>query len=146
MRRPLIVLLFALPLFAAEPTMQDLSWMHGHWAGKVNGVEMEEVWLEPRGGLMTGMHRDVREGKGASFEFLRIVSLDSGLAYLAQPQGQPPTAFRLAESKPNRVVFANPEHDFPRRIIYWLQDSKLCARVEGPAGTRGEEWCWTKKE
>ena len=145
MRRLLIALLLALPLSAAEPVIEDLAWMQGHWVGEAGGVQMEEVWLAPGGGMMTGMHRDVKGAKATSFEFLRIVSLDGGLAYLAQPFGQPPTSFRLTEWKPNRVVFANPQHDFPQRILYWLQDAKLCARVEGPEGTRGEEWCWTRQ-
>lgn len=149
MRRLLLALFCTLPLFAAEPvataTIDDLAWMAGHWTGAVSGVEMEEIWLAPRGGVILGVHRDVREGRAISFEFLRIASLDTGLAYLAQPQGQPPTAFRLAESSANRVVFANPEHDFPQRIIYWLKDGKLCARVEGPESTRGEEWCWERR-
>ena len=40
-------------------------------------------------------------------------------------------------------MFANPEHDFPKRIIYWMKDAKLCARVEGDGG-QGEEWCWAR--
>jgi len=48
------------------------------------------------------------------------------------------------ESSNQRVVFANAEHDFPRRIIYgWLTKS-LHAKIEGTLGGKAasEEWTW----
>lgn len=137
MRRLFIALTLTLPLFAAEPAIEDLRFMAGHWSG--NGVE--EVWLAPAGNLMTGMNRMVRSDGRAAFEFLRIAVTPDGITYFAQPSGRPATAFRLVEVSPDRAVFANPDHDFPKRIIYALRDGKLCARVEGDDG-KGQEWCW----
>ena len=143
MRRLMLMLSFAvvIPLFA-ETKLDDLAWMSGHWFATIGGVEMEEVWLAPRGGLLVGMHRDISK-KHTSFEFQRIAETKDGIVYLAQPSGQPPTPFRLTESSDHRVVFANPEHDFPKRIIYWLKNGQLCARVEGD-GDAGEQWCWSR--
>ena len=138
MKKLAFLLLFAFPLFAADPTVDDLAWMTGHWSdGKV-----EEIWIAPKGNLMLGMARTVRANGKASFEFLRIAKTEDGIAYIAQPGGQPPTSFKLVESKPGRVVFANPEHDFPKRIVYELRDGKLCARTDD--GKDGEEWCWSR--
>ena len=42
-----------------------------------------------------------------------------------------------------RVVFENPEHDFPQRILYWLDDDDMLhARIEGTEGgeTHSMEW------
>ncbi|MFL6248454.1 MAG: DUF6265 family protein [Thermoanaerobaculia bacterium] len=137
----LLSLLVFLPLHA-ETKIADLAWMAGHWTATIDGVEMEEHWSDSSGGLLLGFHRDVAQ-KRTSFEFLRIAETKDGIAYLAQPSGQPPTPFKLVESAEKRVVFANPEHDFPQRILYWMQDAKLCARVEGDGG-EGEEWCWSR--
>ena len=141
MRRLLLCLAISLPL-SAESKLEDLSWMTGHWAATVDGVEMEEVWTTPAGGMMLGVHRDVKGAK-ASFEFIRIAATAEGVVYLAQPGGKPPTPFPLVESDRGRAVFANPKHDFPQRIIYWLDGSRLCARVEGE-GESAEQWCWSK--
>jgi hypothetical protein len=141
--RRLLPLLLSLALAAplvAETKLADLAWLSGRWAATIDGVEMEEVWSAPRGGLLLGMHRDISK-KGTSFEFIRIAETKDGIVYLAQPGGQPPTPFRLVESTAKRVVFANPDHDFPKRILYWMKDRNLCARVEGDGG-EGEEWCW----
>jgi hypothetical protein len=148
MRRLLLLLLFivALPLLAEESKtkLNGLAWMSGLWTATIDGVEMEEQWSAPRGGIMLGIHRDV-SARRTSFEFLRIAETSDGIAYLAQPGGQPPTAFALVESSADRVVFANPRHDFPKRIIYWLKDAQLCARVEGD-GDAAEQWCWTRQK
>ena len=135
---PLLLLSMALPLLAADPKVEDLAWMSGHWAeGNV-----EELWLAPKGEVMLGMSRTIRKNGKAAFEFIRIARTDDGaIAYIAQPGGRPPTAFRLVESRPGRVVFANPEHDFPKRIVYELRDGRLCARTDD--GKDGEEWCWS---
>lgn len=130
---------------AEKPDLASLSWMAGSWGGEDGGARMEEHWTAPRGGLMLGLHRDVKGEKKAFFEFLRIEAQADGIVYLAMPLGKPATAFKLVESAPSRVVFANPEHDFPQRILYWLTpDGALHARVEGTQGgkTSAEEWEW----
>lgn len=137
MRRLLFTLILTLPLFA-DAKIDDLAFMSGHWSG--DGID--EVWLAPNANLMTGMNRTVKNGR-ASFEFFRIAATDEGIIYFTQPGGRPALPFKLTESTKNRVVFSNPEHDFPKRILYFLRDAKLCARIEGDNG-EGEEWCWTK--
>lgn len=136
----IFLLLLAL---AAQPNLDDLAWMTGHWTSTNDGLVMEEIWTAPRGGVMLGLHRDARETK-ASFEFIRIAATPEGIVYFAQPGGRPPTPFALTESSATRAVFANPKHDFPKRIIYWLDEGKLCARVEGD-GESAEQWCWDRK-
>jgi hypothetical protein len=136
--------LFIVSGLRAETKLTDLAWMSGRWTGTVAGVEMEEVWLAPRAGVMPGLHRDIKGGR-ASFEFMRIAESKDGLAFYAQPGGRPVTIFPLLEATRRRVVFANPSHDFPKRIIYWLEKGKLCARVEGD-GDEAEQWCWARRK
>ncbi|MGH9972223.1 MAG: DUF6265 family protein [Pyrinomonadaceae bacterium] len=132
---------------ATATDLSDLAWMAGNWTGVKDGVEMEELWQAPKGNMMLGLHRDVAGGRTVSFEFLRIEATAEGITYWASPRGRPATPFRLAELKEKRVVFENPEHDFPRRIIYWLdKDSALHAKIEGTQGGKpaAEEWTWRR--
>jgi Domain of unknown function (DUF6265) len=125
-------------------SVSALSWMAGAWGGTVDGMEMEEHWTTAKGGSLIGMHRDIAKGRTVSFEFLRVEEQDGGLVYLSSPKGAAVTRFRLVEAGPMRAVFANPQHDFPQRIIYWKDGADLRARIEGPQGgkTVGEEWRW----
>jgi hypothetical protein len=128
--------------------LDSLDWMAGCWSGEADGTQMEECWLPPAGGMLLGMHRDVLPGGRSFFEFLRIAADSAGvITYWASPRGRPPTPFRLSEVAPARVVFANPAHDHPQRILYWLgKDGRLHARVEGEEGgvRRVEEWSWSR--
>jgi Domain of unknown function (DUF6265) len=136
------------PAVAAPPAdVAAVAWMAGSWQGSEAGVEMEEVWLAPKGGAMLGMHRDVKEGHMVSFEYLRIETDKEGLVYLASPHGKPATPFHLVESAKARAVFSNPTHDFPQRILYWLtDDGRLHAKIEGSQGGKpaSEEWSWSR--
>jgi hypothetical protein len=134
------------PRASSDPSTAELpAWMAGSWSGEKDGLAMEEVWLPPANNLMLGMHRDAKRGGAkASFEFLRIERRDGTLVYLAMPAGRPATPFALKSLSSARVVFENLEHDFPQRIIYWRDQARLCARVEGTiqGKAESEEWCW----
>jgi hypothetical protein len=128
--------------------LRALSWLEGRWTGQSEGVAMEEHWTSPSGGGLLGMHKDVKDGRMVSFEFLRIESTpDQGVVYFASPRSATPTPFRLVEAGDARVVFENKGHDFPQRILYWLgPKGELHARIEGTSGGQAlhEEWVWTK--
>jgi hypothetical protein len=132
----------------ADGGAEKLSWLEGRWAGEKDGVAMEEHWTSAEGGALLGVHRDVKAGRIVSWEFLRIGTTPEGTFYFASPRSAPPTPFKLVEVTESRAVFENKAHDFPQRILYWLDDKgALHARIEGPQGgeTVSEEWVWTKR-
>ena len=134
---------------ATAPTETErLAWMEGRWVGEKDGVVMEERWTAPLGGALLGVHADVKAGRLVSWEFLRIDTTGEGTFYFASPRSAPPTPFKLLELGGERVVFENKDHDFPQRILYWLDAAgALHARVEGSRGGRAlsEEWAWTRR-
>jgi hypothetical protein len=141
----------SLPAAESQPVPIDhLAWLTGHWSGEKDGVVSEEIWTSTAGGWIVGLHKDVKGDRMVSFEFLRIGPVEPGgaLAYFASPRGQQPTTFRMVEQTAKRVVFADPTHDFPQRILYWLaEDGALYARVEGTIQGKleSEEWRWTRR-
>jgi len=145
-----LALLAGPPAGAAPPAgVEALAWMEGAWAGEKDGVLMEEVWTGPRGGALLALHRDVKGGRMVSWEFIRIEATDAGVVYFASPRSAPATPFGLVETGDKRAVFENKKHDFPQRILYWI-DAKgaLHARIEGPQDgkTVSEEWVWTRSK
>ena len=67
--------------------------------------------------------------------------------YVAQPGGGTATAFGATVLSDTAVTFENLQHDFPQRILYWVDPAgALHARIEGPQGgkTVSEEWVWTR--
>ena len=78
-----------------------LAWLEGHWVGSDGPLQMEEIWTSAAGGTIVGLHKDVSTRDGTArmlwFEFQRIEAGADGIAYVAQPGGQPPTRFALIE-------------------------------------------------
>ncbi len=127
---------FAIPVFAQKvnPSIDSLSWISGCW--EQNDVAKQrfssEQWMKPEGQSMLGMSRTVKNGKTSGFEFLRIVEDESGIHYISRPsQNKEETIFKLIMSGANEVIFENPAHDFPQRIIYRRDKTNLFARIEG---------------
>ena len=156
MRTSLLVIgIFCIAILAANQrstaatNLSELGWLTGHWTGIQDGMDMEESWLAPKGNTMLGLHRDVKHDRTVSFEFLRIEASAGGITYWASPRARPATPFHLIEATGKKVVFENPQHDFPQRIIYWLSnDDALHARIEGTlrGQAASEEWTWRRTE
>ena len=121
------------------------SWMSGTWrSASPTGAVTEEVWSAADGTLMTGMHRDIRPGKSTWFEFLRIEQRDGKLVYVAMPGGREATEFTATTSEGSKITFENPKHDFPKRIHYWQDGTKLCAAIDGGSDEKAQSWCWER--
>ncbi|MDR7069639.1 hypothetical protein J2X02_002490 [Pseudoxanthomonas japonensis] len=133
-------------LMATPALAGDLDWLAGHWCGVSGKTFSEETWMVPRGGLLVGMHRDTRDGKATGFEFMRIAHQDGRWVLLAQPGGGVVAAFPAEHVGKERVVFANPAHDFPKRVIYSRSDADtLHARVDdGHDDGQAMEWTWRR--
>jgi hypothetical protein len=125
--------MFIMPASASPDSISDLAWLSGCWAAINQEPGSREQWMPPAGGTMLGMNRTVRDSKTVAFEFMRIVEQDDGgLEFIASPSGQSTASFLMVSVKDREVIFENPDHDFPRRIIYRLvSDEDLLGRIEG---------------
>ena len=122
-------------VFAQEKTVtiDDLAWLKGCWTSNHDGRTITEHWLKPAGGTMLGISRTVADGKMVEFEFMQIRAEANGeIRFIAKPSGQPEATFKLIKGGEREVIFENPKHDFPQRVIYRLQtDGSLLGRIEG---------------
>ena len=135
-------------LVAASPaaTVDDLGWLAGQWTSEGDGRWTEESWSAPRGGMMIGYSRAGRGDGLREFEFLRIAAgEDGGLAYLAQPQGQAPVAFRLVRHDAASATFENGAHDYPQRIAYARSGDTLTATISAIDGSKARSWTYKRR-
>jgi hypothetical protein len=135
---PLAVVLLSLGAHAqapaAKPTLQDFAWLAGHWRIEQGDRVIDEHWMAPAAELMMGMGRNVQGGKVREYEFTLLRQEPNGdILYVASPSKQTETAFKLTSLRDGEAVFENPEHDFPKKVIYARQpDGSLLAAIEGP--------------
>ena len=138
----LLLLLPVTPPAAQHPALSDLAWLAGSRRTTGTTGFAEERWTEPASNMMLGLSRTLRGDRVVEFEFLRIEARSDGIYYVAQPGGKPPTLFKLTSWNGTEAIFSNPEHDFPKRVIYRkLDGGAVLARIDGGAGDpKGQEW------
>ncbi|MBB4656727.1 hypothetical protein GGR73_003300 [Xanthomonas sp. F14] len=129
----IIVLVAGTGTSARAADISQLAWLGGCWKSDTAEPGSGEHWLPLAGGTLLGVSRTVKQGKTVEFEFMQIRAAESGqLAFIAMPSGQKTVVFPLLRLGETEVVFENPQHDFPQRVIYQLEgETKLRARIEG---------------
>jgi catechol 2,3-dioxygenase-like lactoylglutathione lyase family enzyme len=124
--------------------LEAVAFLAGSWVRETKDDRQEEHWTAPAGGAMVGMARTVKKGKAVFFEHLRIEAGKDGVVYWAAPGGKPAVPFALKTAEKHKVVFENEKHDFPKRIVYWLErDGSLRARIEGDGG-KAQDFAWQR--
>ena len=107
-------------------------WLSGCWAGERGGERFQERWVVADASTLLSVAHTTKGGKMTAFEFLRVTVRDGKAVYVAQPGGAPPTEFTATTMTGDRVVFENPAHDFPKRVIYERTGTdRLTASIDG---------------
>jgi hypothetical protein len=121
-----LLLIFVLLVFqwtaAADPespSIQDLSWIAGHWEGNLWEGKVEEIWSPADGDSMMGMFRYVKDGKIKLYEFMSI------------EQGTHRPVLRLKHFNPgligweekNESLIFNPV-DYGKNEVSFMRDDK----------------------
>ena len=129
-----------------NPTLADLSWISGDWQTAPGARrQIEEHWTTVAGGSMMGMSRTVAGDKTVEFEYLRIEQRAEGIFYVAHPQARcPGTDFKLTSASATEAIFENPQHDFPKRIIYRKTDDGLTASIDAGEGSKGMSFVYKR--
>jgi hypothetical protein len=125
--------------------LASVAWLRGRWCGAHDGGTFCEAWRDGADGSLAGDGAFERDGARVFGEALRIEARGDGLYYVATPEGEPSTAFRLTRATVDEVVFENPQHDFPTTITYRRSGADgLVAIVEG--GARRIEFVLTRAQ
>ena len=134
-------------LLAVIFTIADIAWISGDWQTEPGGKrQIDEHWTTVAGASMLGMSRTVAGEKTIEFEYLRIEQRADGIYYVAYPQGRcPGTDFKLTRASATEAVFENPQHDFPKRIIYRKTgDDLLTASVDAGENTKAISYAYRR--
>jgi hypothetical protein len=130
---------------APAPAVRSLNWLEGHWRSESGPGEItEEVWIGARAGKMFGIGRTIRGRATASFEYMRIEEAEGSLVFLAQPNGAPPTRFRMVSQARGEIAFENRATDYPQRVVYRRQGERLTATISLADGSKAVSWSFRR--
>lgn len=137
------VLAAAVLLGASQEPAGPIDWMVGHWLSCSGGREVSETWTGS-GRLLVGSGITLRPGAEPSFEWMRIGPGSQGsLSFYASPNGAPVTEFALMSQGDTSLVFSNPAHDFPQRVLYSRTGDVLTGAIEGTMNGQERRMTWT---
>jgi hypothetical protein len=120
-----------LSLFQIAFAQTDLpDFLRGTWV--TEDKEIYEHWDKLNDHCMKGFSYRISNGKMTVNEYLDITRTENGIIYTAyvlkQNQGEG-IKFNLTQGD-SVFVFENPDHDFPKQIVYRkLSDSEIMVRV-----------------
>lgn len=118
-------------------SLATMRWLLGEWLAEGAKTTWRETWTEigPQTWEGRGIETSRADPARQSAEELRLVEMGGSVFYLAKvSHNELPIPFRLVECGDGRLVFANPAHDFPRRLDYERQpDGRLHARISDGA-------------
>ena len=129
---------------AAQATpLARAAWLAGCWELRAPNRVTLEMWMPPLGDLMLGASRTTVGAATSEFEQLKLKVEGDKLVYIAAPSGQKETSFTSTTIGDTLIVFENPAHDFPQKIMYRRRGAdSIIARIEGPGpnGPRGSNF------
>jgi len=142
----LVMLVLTISASTQTSTLADLAWIAGAWQTESGRRQTEEHWTQAAGASMMGMSRTVAGDKTVEFEYLRIEQRADGIYYVAHPKARcPGTDFKLTRASATEAIFENPQHDFPKRIIYRKTgDDALTASIDGGEGTKAMTFAYRR--
>ena len=131
-----IVLAVAAAPPAAACTLDEVAdLLVGEWVAGGEGREVHERWTRASADTLEGAGYTVHDGTIGNPESLRLVSMLDGIYYIAKVgHNAVPVAFTMESCMGGRLVFVNPEHDFPRRLQYIKEaDGRLVVHISDGA-------------
>ncbi len=104
-----------------DVAIEQLGFLAGNWIGTFPGGRWESAYTTPEGGMILSSSKEFRGDRVVMIEFEHFMTIEGEVVLTPYPFGKKSsTTFKLTEfdAAKKRVVFANPEHDFPNTIIY----------------------------
>src|ERR1051326_3684367 len=116
-----------------EKKLDEFKWFLGNWKGVMQEMDVYETWKMENEHSYNG-EGFVMAGKDTMFhESTHLQTQDTDIVYIAAvPGDSAPVPFKLISYKGNKAVFENPQHAFPKTIVYTLvAPDSLVATVDG---------------
>ena len=122
------------PLLSPENDFKKLMWLEGTW-NRTNakpGWSGHERWTRLGDHELQGFGVSMVDADTVYLEKLRIIIMNEAVYYVVDvPENAAPVLFRMTEIGNRHFVCENAQHDFPKKITYWVDDTQLNAMVSG---------------
>jgi hypothetical protein len=126
MKKAILILVIALTFSscikskeASEIVVAD--WLLGKWENKSDDGNLLEIWTKANDSIYIGESYCIKEKDTLHFEKIQLKQKGEDLFYIPTVKGQnndKPVTFIFKDTIGKQLVFENPKHDYPQKIIY----------------------------
>ncbi len=126
-------LLIFLSCSSKKSDISQFGWLSGKWVGTVKGEIFYEEWSEPQGMIMTGHGYEVKGNDTVFSENIKIEQRGTDFFYIPDvKENNGPVDFKFTGASNDSLIFENPQHDFPQRIVYFhTSGHQMYACIDG---------------
>lgn len=118
-----------------ENKLQTTDWLIGTWENKSNEGDMVETWSKNNDSLYSGSSYFIKGKDTLHSESIQLTQKANVVLYTPTVKGQnnnQPISFQLTKQTSKQLVFENPKHDFPQKIVYQqITADSLVATISG---------------
>jgi hypothetical protein len=132
-----LLILIGFSSFSQQAPTTDfdkLRWLEGVWirTNAKAGRTAHERWMKNGENELIGFGVNMKGTDTVFLERIKIISREDGIFYVADvPENKSAVYFRMTEISINGFMCENPEHDFPKKIVYQKDGSKMRATISG---------------
>jgi hypothetical protein len=97
------------------------DWLLGNWENKSADGDLLESWKKVNDSVYDGESYFIKGKDTLHFEKIQMKQKGEALFYIATVKGQnndKPVTFIHNDTIEKQLVFENPKHDFPQKIVY----------------------------
>lgn len=116
------------------------EWLLGNWEHNSSDGFFSEKWKVKNDSTYLGNSSFAIEGKVVFSEEVNLVQREKDLFYVVKITSEPSesTEFKLTSGSENKLVFENPENDFPKKITYnRIHNDSIYAEISGGGNPQG---------
>lgn len=120
-----------------EQVLAKFDWLAGTWTGEAWGGRFEAHYSTPVGGRILGHSRLYKKEEVVYYEFEVFELRGKAVTMTPYPGGERAGGFELERetSKGRKMVFENPDKDYPTRIVYErFAEDRLVITLSDPHG------------
>ena len=115
--------------------IKKAAWLVGTWENESPQGKLAETWNKTNDSTFNGHSYFVKGSDTLHLESITLSQRGDVMTYTPTVQGQnnnKPVEFRMTSATDKQMVFENPNHDFPKKIIYnQINPDSLVAEISG---------------
>lgn len=115
--------------------LNPAQWIVGNWEQKTDKGILTESWQRQNDSVFVGSCYFINESDTLHRETILLEQRADSITYSANVKGQnndKAVPFRLTTANTNSLVFENPAHDYPQKIVYQKSKSNgLLVTISG---------------